>query len=393
MTPRPSMLRRLLLPFIALALVSSCAGKKAGGQAGFKMPPMPVEVAEVRPQTVRDEFHALGTIESDEIIQVVSELNALVVAIPFREGGPVARGTLIARLDDREIKADADRAEALSEQAAANAKRAEKLFETSAISSQELDNSRATSKVARANEAVAKARLAKTRIVAPFAGVVGTRRVSPGAYLKSGDVITDLARVDDMKVTFSAPERFLGEMQRNDVVTITTPAYPDQAFAGRVSVVNPMVDPSTRTVQFVARIPNRGGKLRPGMSANVAVTFSERASALTVPDEAVFAEGNQSFVYVVKPDSTVTRTAIMLGTRDSARVEVVSGLESGAVVVRAGHQKLFDGAKVMPVPAGDASAPGAGGPAGAKTEGGPAKSDKSGEVATRTSNGSGKKTR
>ena len=65
------------------------------------------------------------------------------------------------------------------------------------------------------------------------------------------------------------------------------------------------------------------------MSANVLVTFAERAQALAVPDEAVFAEGNQSFVYVVKPDSTVARTAIELGTRDSSQVEVVSGLEAG----------------------------------------------------------------
>lgn len=390
MTPRPLVSRALILLFLPFVLTTSCAKKKAGGPGGFQMPPMPVEVAEVRPQIVRDEFRALGTIESDEIVQVVSELNALVVAVPFTEGGSVARGTLIARLDDREIRAEADRAAALSEQAAANAQRAEKLFQQNAISSQELDNSRASSKVARANEAVAKARLAKTRIVAPFGGVVGTRRVSPGAYLRSGDVITDLARVDDMKVTFSAPERFLGAMQRNDVVTITTPAYPNEAFAGRVSVVNPIVDPVTRTVQLVARIPNRKGLLRPGMSANVAVTFSERPSALTVPDEAVFAEGNQSFVYVVKPDSTVARTAIQLGTRDSARVEVVMGLVSGALVVRAGHQKLFDGAKVMPVPAGGGAPGAAGGAAGANAEGAGAKPAKDGKVASTGSSGSGK---
>lgn len=361
------MIPRLLIPrsvaalFVALLLLSSCAKKSAQQAGGFKPPPMPVEVAEVRPHTVRDEFKALGNIESDEIIQVVSELNGIVVAVPFAEGRPVAKGTLIARLDDREIRAEADRAQALREQAAANAERAEKLFEQRAISSQELDNSRANLKVAQATEALAKARLAKTRITAPFSGVIGTRRVSPGAYLKSGDVITDLARVDEMKVTFSAPERFMGEMERGGQVTVTTPAYPSETFPGRVSVVNPIVDPQTRTVQLVARIPNRGDKLRPGMSANVAVTFSERQHALTVPDEAVFGEGGQSFVYVVKPDSTVTRAAIELGTRDSSSVEVVGGLKAGDLVVSAGHQKLFEGAKVMPV--SSSAAPDATGPA------------------------------
>lgn len=369
MTPRLRRSTAWLLVLLPSLSLTACAKKQ--GLQGFKPPPMPVEVAEVRPKVVRDAFRALGTIESDDIIQVVSELSAIAVSVPFAEGRPVGRGALLAKLDDREIRAEAQRAEAQREQAASSASRAEKLFEQKAISSQQVDDARAALKVAHANEALAKARLAKTRITAPFAGMVGTRRISPGAYLKSGDVITELARVDEMKVTFSAPERFLGELKPGAAVVVSTPAYTGRDFPGRVSVVNPIVDPNTRTVQLVARVPNRDGLLRPGMSANVSVVFSERAQALTVPDEAVFAEGTQSFVYVVKPDSMVTRTAIGLGTRDSASVEVTHGLEAGALVVTAGHQKLFEGAKVMPIPQGGtmggpgAGAPAAGGP-GAK---------------------------
>ena len=101
------------------------------------------------------------------------------------------------------------------------------------------------------------------------------------------------------------------------------------------------------------------------MSANVTAVLSERGNALTVPNEAVFVEGNQAFVYVVKADSTVARTPLTLGTRLPDAVEVVQGLTPGMRVVRAGHQKLFDGAKVMPIPsqgaAANTAAPGAGG--------------------------------
>jgi multidrug efflux pump subunit AcrA (membrane-fusion protein) len=85
------------------------------------------------------------------------------------------------------------------------------------------------------------------------------------------------------------------------------------------------------------------------MSANVDVVLRERTNAITVPNESVFASGDQSFVFVVKADSTVARVALKLGTRLADVVEVVQGLEPGMHVVRAGHQKLFDGAKVMPV--------------------------------------------
>jgi membrane fusion protein, multidrug efflux system len=170
--------------------------------------------------------------------------------------------------------------------------------------------------------------------------------------------------VDEMKVTFTAPERFAKELKPGVAVEIETPAFRGERFAGRLSVVDPLVDPNTRTLRLVARIPNRGRRLRPGMSADVYVTLAERSQALSVPDEAVFAEGNQNFVYVVKADSTVTRAAVELGTRDSMQVEVVKGLSPGVRVIKAGHQKVFEGAHVMPIPSGGAPVSQAAGAAG-----------------------------
>jgi membrane fusion protein (multidrug efflux system) len=325
------------------------------------MPPTPVEVAEARPQVVRDRFRALGSVESEAIIQMVSELNATVVSLPFGEGQPVASGALIARLDDREFRADAERTQAQRDQAHSNLERAEKLFQEHAIPEQQRDDARTALRVAEANAALAAARLDKTRIRAPWPGIVGVRRVSPGAYLKSGDVITDLTQVDQMKVIFAAPERFAAQLRPGTPVELTTTAYPGVAFRGSVMAVDPVVDASTRTIRLVARIGNPGRKLRPGMSADVEVTLAERSHALVVPDEAVFAEGNQSFVYVVKSDSTVTRAAVQLGTRDSSQVEIVRGLAPGMRVVRAGHQKLYEGARVAPVPS-QAEGPTAAGP-------------------------------
>jgi membrane fusion protein (multidrug efflux system) len=331
------------------------------------MPPTPVEVAEVLPRVVRDDFHALGSIESDANIEIVSELNARVIALPFREGHPVDSGATLARLDDREFRAEAERTQAQRDQAQSNHERSKKLSEDGAISGQELEDARTALRVAEAVAALAQARFEKTRIRAPYAGLVGVRRVSPGAYLREGTVITDLTRVDEMKVTFSAPERYARQLKAGVAVELHTPAFPGERFHGRLSVVDPVVDSGTRTLRLVARIPNPGYRLRPGMSADVNVTLAERNQALAVPDEAVFAEGNQNFVYVVQPDSTVARAAVTLGSRDSMQVEVVAGLTPGALVVRAGHQKLFPGAKVLPVSAGGPPASDAAGAATAKT--------------------------
>jgi len=239
-------------------------------------------------------------------------------------------------------------------------------------------------KVAEANYRLAQARLDKTRITSPLDGMVGRRLVSPGAFLRVGDPITEVAALDQVKIGFACPERYAAQLRPGARVEITTTAFPGQVFVGRVDVVDPILDPATRTLHLQATAPNPGRRLRPGMSADVSATLAERSEALTIPDEAVFGQGDQNFVYVVKPDSTVARQPVAIGTRDSARVEIVSGLKAGDTVVQAGYQKLFDGAKVMPVPAGMTMAGPGGAPGGGHDPGGeaagPGEDKKAGEA-------------
>jgi len=198
-------------------------------------------------------------------------------------------------------------------------------------------------------------------VLAPFSGVVGSRLVSPGASLRAGDAFTELVRIATLTVAFAVPERHLADLRRGAGVTVTTVVFPGKQFTGTVNVLDPILDAGTRSARLSARIPNPQGELRPGMSADVTAVIAERTQAVTVPDEAVFAEGDRNFVFVVQPDSTVVRRPVKLGARQPGRVEVREGLQGGEKVVRAGHQKLFDGAKVSPVeaaavPAGPAAA-------------------------------------
>jgi membrane fusion protein (multidrug efflux system) len=370
--PYLSRTRRTARVLVTLAAVLAAAAgcQKGGGRGGFSMPPMPVETAVVTPGAVADRFEAVGSIEAGEAITVVTEIDATVESMPFKEGQPIAEGGVIAQLDDETAKAEMNRAEALREQSRVTFERVKALYDQKAAAPQDLDDAGAALKVADANLALAKERWRKTRITAPFAGLVGAKRVSPGAYLRAGSAITELASLNEIKVIFSAPERYLAELQRGRQVTVSTTAYPNYALQGRIDVVSPVLDPTTRAATIIARVKNPGQRFRPGMSANVSVVLSQRAQALTVPSEAVFSEGGQTLVYVVKPDSTVERTSITLGTRQADAVEVVQGLDAGARIVTAGHQKLLPGAKVIPVGAAGA---GPGAAPAAASKGGAAK--------------------
>jgi len=360
--------RGVVAAMVLLLGSAGCSKKGPGAGPGgaFKPPPMPVETAPVVQAPVADHFEGVGTVEAGEAITVSAEIDGVVERMPFREGSSVVKGALLAQLDDAQLRAETARAEALRDQAQTTWERVKSVVDQAAGAPQDLDDAAAALKVADANLALARARLQKTRIKAPWSGIVGARRVSPGAFIRAGQEITDLAAVQEIKVRFSAPERYMAVLHRGAPVTVSTPAYPDYTLDGTIDVVEPVLDANLRAARILARVPNPGEKLRPGMSANVRAVLSERASALTIPAEAVFVEGTQAFVYAVQPDSSVARVAVELGSRTPQQVEVKSGLEPGMRVVRAGHQKLFPGAKVMPVetqPSGPGSAPGAAPPA------------------------------
>jgi len=335
--------------FVSLFLsLSGCSGQPSEG-GHFSMPPMPVEVARAEARSIEDRFEAIGSIEANDAITVVSEIDATVTSLPFKEGSIIRKGELIARLDDAQRAAEVSRAEALDEQSHGNYARVKAIVDQQAGSPQDLDDAAAAMKVADANLALARAQLAKTRITAPFDGIVGARRISMGTFLRAGQPITELANIQSMRVNFSAPERYLAQLKQGSEVGVSTIAYAGETLKGDIIAIDPVLDPGTRTARVVARVNNAGGKLRPGMSADVFAVLGRRLNAVTIPNEAVFANGNQSFVYAVSADSTAARVPVALGTRLADVVEVVHGLAAGQVVVRAGHQKLFDGARVMPV--------------------------------------------
>jgi membrane fusion protein (multidrug efflux system) len=182
-----------------------------------------------------------------------------------------------------------------------------------------------------------------------------------------------------VEVDFAVPERFSAELKRGLTVRVSTPARPDLEGVGEIDVVDPVLDAVTRSARAIARVPNPGGALRPGMSANVSTVLWEKGDAVTIPSEAVFAEGDQFFAYSIGADSTVQRAELSLGVRLPGRVQVLSGVKDGDLVVRAGHQKLYPGAKIMPIvsredggaPAQPAAAP-AGGAGDAAAGGGKA---------------------
>jgi membrane fusion protein (multidrug efflux system) len=207
--------------------------------------------------------------------------------------------------------------------------------------------------VAEAALALVDARLAKTEIKAPFAGVIGLRVVSVGDYVKEGADVVNLESIDPLKVDFRVPEIYMRQVQVGQTLTVTLDALPGNTFEGKVFAVNPLVDAAGRVVVIRAIVANPDTSLRPGMFARVRLITRDEKEALVIPEQAIVPQGDEQYVFRVV-DGKVARVKVEIGQRRDGKVEITKGLGAGDVVVTAGQLKLRDG---MPVTIINANGP------------------------------------
>jgi len=188
-------------------------------------------------------------------------------------------------------------------------------------------------------------------IRAPFNGRVGMRSVSLGAYVAPGTRITSLDDLSRVRLDFAVPENLLGRLQPGQTVNATSAAYKGRTFTGKVSSIDPRVDPATRTARLTAEFDNPDEALKPGMFLSVMLEVSSHDQAVVVPEEAVVSEGLRHIVYVVK-DNKAERRVITIGQRQNAMVEVVDGLKPGETIVVLGVQRVRPGGDVAARPLG-----------------------------------------
>lgn len=346
------------LGFVAYSLQRAPAGPQAitagngapaspAAPAGSAAGAVAVEVTRVSAASFADETTAVGTLKSNESVVLRPETSGRIAAIHFKDGQVVRRGALLLSLDAGIQEAELQQARANLALAQANQQRNEDLFQKKFISQQSLDNTKAALKVQEASVALAEARLAKTRIRAPFDGVVGIRNVSVGDYVKEGEELVNVEDIATLKVDFRLPEAYLGRLERGQTLEVSSDALPGVPFQATLEAVDPLVDVNGRSISCRALLPNREGRLRPGMFVRSRLVFGERKDALMLPEQAVVT-GARPRVFRVE-EGKARAVTVQLGVRRDGRVEILEGLALGDTVITAGQLKVRDGMPVRPV--------------------------------------------
>ena len=308
-------------------------------------PPVTVEAARVKLQSLAVSITAVGSLRSDESVTLRPESAGRISEILFREGDRVARGKVLIRFDASVPRAEMEQAAASLTLARSKFERTKDLEKKGFVSQQARDEAESTLRVSEAATALAAAKLAKFEVRAPFAGTIGLRSVSVGDYVKEGQDMVNLESLDTLKVDFRVPEIYLTQAQVGQVLQFSLEAMPGKNFEGKVFAINPLIDAGGRSLVLRASVRNPNGVLRPGMFARVRLLFDDKKEALVVPETALVPQGTDQFVFKVV-EGRAQRTRVEIGQRRDSVVEILGGVVKDDLVVTAGQLKLREATPV-----------------------------------------------
>jgi membrane fusion protein (multidrug efflux system) len=291
-----------------------------------------------------NDLEVTGTLGANESVELHSEVSGLVTSINFKEGSNVTKGSLLVKINDRDIQAQLQDALTKQKLSATNENRSKQLLEKGAISQEEYDTSLANLQSLKAQTQLIRAQLAKTSIFAPFSGKIGLRSISEGVYLTPAAIIANLSSINPLKISFSVPEKYIGQIKTGAEVFFTTDGY-TKSFTGRVFAIEPGINTQTRTLQIKALVPNPNQELLPGSFAKIKLALTTSKDAILIPNEAIIPVLKGKTVFISK-NGKAQQIEVEAGTRTAENIVITSGLKVGDTVLTTGAMALKQDAPV-----------------------------------------------
>jgi RND family efflux transporter MFP subunit len=368
-----------LLAAAALLASAACSKPTQGaGGPGRGARTLTVKAEDVTARDVTYKIQAVGSLEPEEIVQVTAEVEGVVSAVRFNEGMRVGPQTVLFLIDPERFRLEAQRTEAAYKKALADRRRAEQdqarreqLAKENLVSVEELNRSRgeferlsAEADSAKAAFDIANQNRSRSEVRAPHGGVINTKTVETGQFVKTGNILATLVDSSRLRLRFKVSEGESLRTRTGQEVAFTVAALGTTRFTGQIYHVGEVADPATRQVEVLVWVKNPG-VLKPGFFAEVDLASETRANAIVIPERAVLASDRGFVAYVV--DGTKARVRpLKLGIRTGdGGVEILSGVTPGEKIVTEGSDRLTDGAEVLiagaPSPARASSAAAAGG--------------------------------
>jgi len=328
---------------LSILLIGGCSDGKnssSGRGSGMAAAGVPVDVVVLQPQLLDNKIFTTGTLLANEEVALRPEISGRVTSISFAEGTGVRKGDVLLRINDRELKAQLKRKEFEETQASDKEARMRRLLEVKGISQEEYDRAANALGMVRAEKEIIRSELAKTKIVAPFDGMVGLRYVSEGSYVTSNMLVATMQDADPVKVEFSVSEKYAKQINKGSEIKVRV-GDSQEEYQGSVYAVEAKIDPATRTMKARAKIPNPRGDLIPGSFAKVDITLERLPDAIVIPAESIIPEmsGEKVFICV---NGKARSVPVKTGIRTETGVQITEGLNPQDTLVVTGLLQLTD---------------------------------------------------
>jgi membrane fusion protein (multidrug efflux system) len=298
----------------------------------------------VQPHEVSDNIEVPGSLLPFEETQIRSEVSGRIIQLNVQEGTVIKVGTLMVKLFDQDLRAQLRKLEVQLKIKEKTADRNRELLSINGISQQEFDLSTLDVDNLKADIETIKIAIAKTEIRAPYTGSVGLRNVSLGSYLSPTDVIATIRQIEKLKLEFSVPEKYAKDIVKGYTVKFKVDGGKGY-HQGTVIATENRVDASTRTLRIRAVVDESHPELVPGVFARINLQLGKDANALMVPSQAIIPQARNKQVILLQKDC-VKFVIVETGIRDSAYVQVISGLKQGDTVITSGLMSIRPNSKV-----------------------------------------------
>ncbi|MDX2302946.1 MAG: efflux RND transporter periplasmic adaptor subunit [Microscillaceae bacterium] len=313
------------------------APKKANtppGGAGAAPQEVFAKATVVKKSNMTDKIKVTGSVLPNEQVELTSEVGGIITAINFSEGMRVGQGSVLVRIQDAELHAQSERLDAQIKLYENREYRQQKLLEKGGVSQDEYDAVLAELNALKAQKKEVQAKIAKTIITAPFSGTVGLRKVSKGSYINPGTPIVSLVNLDQLKIEFSIPEKYMSKLSIGQTVNIRSEVSED-AFVGRIYAIEPRIDLTTRTITARAILNNPGNTIMPGAFVTIEIILKEYPDAVQIPSVAIIPELGGQKVFKYQGGKSVS-VPVKTGIRTAGSVQITEGLSIGDTVITSG---------------------------------------------------------
>ncbi|HLO78361.1 MAG TPA: efflux RND transporter periplasmic adaptor subunit [Magnetospirillum sp.] len=308
-----------------------------------------VATAPVKLGPIRTVLTTHGIIEPLLEVDVAAQAPGKVMQVLFKEGETVKVGQPLIRLDERAIRAQLDAARATSDRDRTALERSMRLAQRGIKSSAAVDDSRTTLATSQANERSRTVDLSLMTITAPFAGTVGPAKVEMGSFVTAGQKVVHLVDRSRLRVSFRVAEKLLPQLRVGLPIEASAESLGDTVLKGAVTLLDPTVEPDSRSVLLRAEFEPVKGDVTPGLFVRVGVILRERPQVMLIPRQALMASLSGNYVYRVE-DGKAKRVKVTIGEREGDWLEVTDGLAPADQVVAVGQFKLEDGMAVETTP-------------------------------------------